>query len=138
MYKSLCKSESYLKLFMSRKQRSLFAQTRAGILPLKIETGRFKNIKDSVTVRMRKMKVDERTCEICNSNAVENEIHFICECPVYENYRHRLYEEVSRTDTNFMNLPIQEKFVYLMENECKKLSLYIVDIWNVRNSVLYK
>ena len=37
----------YLKQnHMSRLQRSLMAQLRCGILPLKIETGRFQNVKD--------------------------------------------------------------------------------------------
>ena len=36
--------EAYLHTYLSRRQRSLFAQLRLGTLPLKIETGRYTNI----------------------------------------------------------------------------------------------
>ena len=39
---------------------------RFGILPLRIETGRFVN-----------EALDNRLCRLCNSNAVEDEIHFL-------------------------------------------------------------
>ncbi len=40
------------------------------ILPLHIETGRF-----------RDERIDERVCLLCNSGEVENEIHFLCVAP---------------------------------------------------------
>ena len=39
------------------------AQIRSGTLPLRIETGRYYNDKDDSTKKMRKMKVEERTCQ---------------------------------------------------------------------------
>ena len=39
---------------------SLLTQLRSGILPLRIETGRFHSIKDNVTGQTRKLKVEER------------------------------------------------------------------------------
>ena len=38
--------EGYVNSCLPRFQRSLLSQFRAGILPLKIETGRFKLVKD--------------------------------------------------------------------------------------------
>ena len=70
LHKNRYETETYVKMFMSRKQRSLLAQTRAGILPLKVETGRFRNIKDPLTGNMRRMKIEERTCDICKQNFV--------------------------------------------------------------------
>ncbi len=43
------------------------AQFRIGILPLHIETGRF-----------RDNKINERVCLLCNSGVVENELYFLC------------------------------------------------------------
>ncbi len=46
-YKQTFGTEEYVKycLSYSRKRRSLIAQTRIDILPLHIETGRFRNVK---------------------------------------------------------------------------------------------
>ena len=80
LLKSSLKTEEYLTTFMTRSKRSLFAQLRFGILPIRIETGRFKNIRDAESGQYRKLKPDERLCEICMSNEIENEIHFVCRC----------------------------------------------------------
>ena len=45
-FKDNINTENYVKSFMSRRRRSLLAQLRLGVLPLHIETGRFKNVKD--------------------------------------------------------------------------------------------
>ncbi len=44
-FKENMQTESYIKYCMLRKRRSLFAQLRLGILPLHVETGRFRYIK---------------------------------------------------------------------------------------------
>ena len=62
-YKTSYKTEPYVKMFLSKFERSLIAQLRSGILPLKLETGRFRNVKDAVTGRYRKLKIEERRCE---------------------------------------------------------------------------
>ncbi len=59
-------TEDYVKLCIPRKERSMLAQIRFGILPLHIETGRF-----------RGTALEERTCQICNSQSIEDEFHFI-------------------------------------------------------------
>ena len=40
--------ENYVSMNISKYKRSLYAQFRCGILPIAIETGRFKNIRDSI------------------------------------------------------------------------------------------
>ena len=65
--------EEYVKNVLSRSDRSLIAKFRCGILQLHIETGRFNNT-----------KLEERLCQICNSNTIEDEFHFLCVCPHYE------------------------------------------------------
>ena len=39
-------TETYVKSHLSRQQGSLLAQCRTGILPLRLETGRFHNARD--------------------------------------------------------------------------------------------
>ena len=41
------------------------------ILPLRIETGRFRNL-----------PVEQRICELCELDMVEDEVHFLCTCSV--------------------------------------------------------
>ena len=137
LIKDTLQSEDYLNLFMTRRSRSLMAQLRLGILPHKIETGRFKNVKDPQTGRFRKLRADERTCDICQTNMIEEEIHFICKCTVYSCLRNKLYETVQKNCANFNMLDDREKFKYLMVNECRLMSKYISDIWTIRSQKLY-
>ena len=67
-----------------RYQRYLLAQLRFEILPLRIEAGRFQNTKDPNSNQIRKLEVEERFCQICNVNKVEDEFHFICICAKYK------------------------------------------------------
>ena len=75
-FKESIATEDYTKYITSRQSRSLLAQFRSGILPLKIETGRFKNL-----------DVSERLCELCDLEEIEDEMHFLCVCPLYRNER---------------------------------------------------
>ena len=61
------------------------AQLRTGILPLNLEVGRFKNILE-----------DERLCELCELNEVENESHFLLYCPLYDELRTPISTEMSQ------------------------------------------
>ena len=42
-FKGEYKTEKYVLLNLSRSERSLMAQFRSGVLPLRIETGRFRH-----------------------------------------------------------------------------------------------
>ena len=91
--------ESYLQNNFPRYKRSLLAQFRTGVLPLRIETGRFHLTKDPVTKLYRKLNIEERTCLICNSNAIEDEV---------------LYNNVKSEIQHFDNLPDAEKFTVIL------------------------
>ena len=54
LFKSEYCTENYLKLYLSRSHRSLLAQLRTGILPLRIETGRYQNILDKIQVNLER------------------------------------------------------------------------------------
>ena len=80
---------------MSRKRRSLLAELRLGVLSLHIETGSFKNVKDNVTAKYRKVSVKERKCLLCKLDLVEDEILFVCTCIKYRNERLNFFKVVS-------------------------------------------
>ena len=136
-YKNTFKTESYLFHFLSRQHRSFIAQLRLGILPLRIETGRFENIKDSLTGRFCKLKVEERKCQICNLDDIEDEKHFLCICQVYDGERYLMYEKVMEKNCNFVNLSTEMKFKYLVTHEYKLLGAFISKCWNIRTQILY-
>ena len=59
---------------MYKNERSIMCQFRSGVLPLRIETGRF--IGEAL---------NQRLCWLCNTDAVEDE--FLFECALYNNLR---------------------------------------------------
>ena len=57
-------AESYIKINLSSKEKSYISQLRLGILPIAIETGRY-----------RQVPISARKCIICKKNEVEDEFH---------------------------------------------------------------
>jgi hypothetical protein len=127
-FKSTLETEWYVRSRLSRTKRSLLAQLRAGVLPLKVETGRF-----------RRIPLDQRRCEICNSGKVEDERHFVCECPQYKYTRDILYEKViNNQNINFSDYSNEDKFIYLMSHAQKYLANFTEKAWFNRRYFLYK
>ena len=81
--------------------KSLLAQFQTGILSLRIETGRYQLKKDPNAECFRKLKVEERTCLICNTGDIENEKNFLCKCCAYKIPWVNLYRMI---EINFPNL----------------------------------
>ena len=83
----------------NRQHRSAIAQFRCGILPLKIETGRYMNI-----------PVEFRLCNFCD-NCTETEVHFLLYCPKYSEIRSEFNNVTNLYDRipNFENLNDNEK-----------------------------
>ncbi len=79
------------------------AQTRIGILPLYIETGRFRNV-----------NLENRTCQVCKNNDIENEFHFICICNMCTEFRNAMYTKINNIE--FIDMPDKEIFIYLRIN----------------------
>ncbi len=93
-------TEDYVKHCTSRRKISLMAQFRIGILPLHIETGRF-----------RDKRTDKRVCLICNSGDLVNVLHLRrCVCTTYSNYWENVLSIVS--NDNIKNMPNSEKFCF--------------------------
>ena len=108
LYKYEKGNEEYLSLDLSRYQRSILAQFRCGILPLQIEVGRYRDV-----------PLCDRLCELCDSNSVEDEVHFLCDCPCYSEFRMSLFEQAYLSDNSFSDKDNFERFVFLMSN-CQK------------------
>ena len=89
-FKSVFGMEPYLLHVKHEGKRLLLFKFRAGIAPLRIETGRYESNVDIVTGQARKGVPSEcRICKCCYGD-VEDEFHFLLECPQYKALRHKL------------------------------------------------
>ena len=109
---------------LTRYQRSIFAQFRHGILPLEIEVGRYRNV-----------PLEDRICQICFT-AVEDEIHFLCDCPAYSEKRNNLFRKATEIEPSFLNLDSIDKFVFLISNLQKPVIYYLIDALSIRTNNL--
>ncbi len=114
-------TEYYVRINLTRSQRSLIAQLRLGILPLELETGRFRNI-----------NVEQRFCPFCKDQ-VEDETHFIFVCPKYDCHRRSFLAAIPLVE----NDSLADKLKYICNNCPRKLSKYLTNIWNLRRDSLY-
>ena len=85
--------------------RRAMAQLRCGSAPIGIETGRYKNGVH--------LPAHERICEICGTS-VEDEVHVIMKCNLYDDLRDDLFDAASSINPSFPILCDMDKFVFLM------------------------
>ena len=117
-------TEDYINLNIKKYHRSLLAQFRCGILPIQIEIGRYRNI-----------SLCHRLCPICKQ-AVEDEIHFLCQCPEYSEFRATLYRKANEAYPSFHNLDLFDKFVYLMSDQQREVIKYLAKAVNKRSTLI--
>ena len=130
LFKSDMEAEVYVNFSLDKHTRSLYAQFRAGILPLTMEIGRYYGI-----------PVEERFCPSCivnNENFVEDEFHFLCKCAQYNELRKVLYEKVNETCDTFKEMDDFDKFIYLNVNSQILTSKFVCNAWKIRQASLYK
>ena len=124
-FKSVLCPENYVKFCASRKMRSFLAQIRLGILPLKIETGRFTGV-----------KADERFCDLCKT-LVEDEEHFVFVCPNYEVLRAEVLKLICVSNNEFQLLDNYKKFHYMFNEKWKEIGKFLLGAWEKRQNSLY-
>ncbi len=94
------------------------------MLPLNIETGRWAGT-----------QADERVCNKCRNGNIEDEVHFLCDCPEYESCRVVLYESARSTCAEFYDLAIIYKFMYLMQYNSREVAKYLDCAFNIRKDI---
>ena len=118
--------ENYLTCNLSRSKRSILAQFRLGILPLKVETGRFSN-----TVR------EERICEFCKDATIEDETHFLFYCGLYNDFRELLFSKAREISPQFNVRDNEENMAFLMKVMPIDLANFVSDAFCKRNEFMY-
>lgn len=104
LFKSTTGLENYL-CTVNVSIRQEFTRLRISAHFLRIETGRH-------TVP-KKTPIENRICQMCNSNSIEDEKHFILSCPLYKSEREALFTNLN-SFTNFRSLDQNEKFHFIM------------------------
>ena len=97
-------TEFYVKAIENRKRHSIIAKLRLGILPINIETGRYK-----------REEISKRTCPNCPTD-VEDETHFITKCPAYNKERKILYTEFEKRNNLSLERMNNSEQLFLLLN----------------------
>ena len=114
--------EVYNLKYLPPYLRSCLAQFRAGILPIEIELGRYRNV-----------PAEQRLCPLCTLGEPEDECHFVFRCEHFANLRTIMFN-----NTNIDTLDEVQALRTLMESYAKKLSIYICNALQKRKHTLYQ
>ena len=124
LFKNNYKLESYVSSNLTRSQRSFLAQLRSGVLPLRVETGRFQN-----------EQLENRLCVFCESMSIEDEYHFLLHCDLYDDLRRHLF--YSLVDNVFHISSDSEKIKLLLHNNFKQVAQFVEKAFLRRRDKLY-
>ena len=105
LFKNEFKAEAFVIHRITRRQRSSIAKFRAGVAPINIELGRYRNI-----------PCEERFCVQCN-NIVESEMHVLLHCPLYTDIRDTLFYNIEHTIGSMDELSDVHKLAIVLSNE---------------------
>ena len=117
--------ERHLNVIKCAEKIRLIVQMRTSTHRLRIETGRY-----------GRNRVDrhERLCQVCSSNDIEDEFHFLFKCVCYNDIRRR------RIKSYYWNNPSVFKLIKLLNStssvELINLAIYIKDAYKIRNNIL--
>ena len=90
-----------LKMLIIDSIEAHIAKFSCGVAPLRIETGRYERIPH-----------DRRFSFNCTEK-IEDEMHVLTECPLYDDLRHILYKKAIAISDNFNNISESEKMYVL-------------------------
>lgn len=117
--------QTYLDIVTVKKYRTALSRIRVSSHRLEVEAGRW--------ARPVRIDYDNRKCRICNK--LEDEFHFIFECPIYTDLR-KLY-----IDKYYLMRPSMFKLIELLTTNRKKqirnLGIFIYKAFEERNKQMY-
>ena len=92
-------------LILNEDERRVLTKFRVRAHNLETEKGRYIGV-----------KTEDIICKLCNTG-VEDETHFLLQCPILENKRTQIINNIKNVNTNFNNLPNKSKLIWLMSSE---------------------
>ena len=103
-FKSDTKKADFLDMIKNPRHRIARNKFRLGNHLLRIETGRR---------TAPKTPEDVRLCHVCQTNEIENELHFLFSCTHYDNLRKKLLNELTEKYIFFKDLDFNSKILPL-------------------------
>ena len=107
--------EKYLNL-KSKDDRVILAKFRISNHCLRVETGRYER-KINSHGKNEILPRCERICQYCTSGSTEDELHFLLECPLYNNSRGEFLNMIFKTYPNLALLNNADLLTWIMSNE---------------------
>ena len=130
LFKSSSNLEKYITVIPNQKHKIALCRLRVSSHNLMIEKGRHSR---------PKIEREERKCPYCK-NVVEDECHFITNCPLYSVSRIELVQEIKKTCLHYHEMTDIQKFIFIMTNEnpsiIKKLAKYVFSSMEKRKEFL--
>lgn len=105
VYKTIIDSSpaEYLDMINNCNYRKSVTKLRICAHRLEIETGRYKNIQRI-----------HRTCKFCDTDAIEDEVHFICTCPAFSRTREQFFQKITNITPSFTDMNPTEKVTFVL------------------------
>ena len=91
----------------------------------------------SLTSNMNTTTLKDRLCNLCNQRVIEDEMDFLCTCPMYANRRHAVYHSTNESNPDFERISIDQMFAYLIQIEWKTVFQFLEYAFDERKRMLY-
>ena len=105
--------EEYLFYIPDTRWMKALSRLRMSSHMLEIERGRH--------VKPQKNPLEQRICQRCTSNSVDDEIHFLITCSYFATQRTSLLAESKLHNTEFDSLSNNDKCIYIMSSTHRPL-----------------
>ena len=103
-------------LFRSRtSERRVLTKLRISNHKVIIELGRYNQVSR-----------DNRLCQVCGSNQIEDEIHFLFHCSKYSIIRNNFYNKIQTLIPNIRQLSVNEQIIELMNSSNYFINLQLI------------
>ena len=103
--------EPYVHIVLSNYYRSALARFRAGVAPIRMDTGRFEHSYTSE---------DQRICLLCQTE-LESEKQVILSYPAYEDLRRELFIKVFSINSDFYEMSSDAKLCFIISDKHSKI-----------------
>ena len=131
IFKTDTKIAEFLDRIKDPLYRSAISKLCLGNHSLCIETGRH---------TVPKTPEHLRSCTLCQLNNIENEIHVLFSCTLYNALCLKFYDEIVHK-YNFQDIDVTSRILFLFDNIdpfiCRSLAAFVYDVRSYRNSRLF-
>ena len=84
------------------------------------------------------MLANERVCNVCKTDNIEDEKHFLFECETYTDIRNTFLNHCSINNHEFLQLSYEQQISYIMNIMWKKTINHIASQWDIRRAIIYR